>query len=235
VLYARSSSQTQLRAGEQGAGSRVPPDDQRQFVDRPQLKHIYETGTQADGHGFDFVDPAELAASNDAATYYAWDAKPGLRFVSIDTVSEGGVVGQSDDGNVDDPQWRWLEAQLAAADRAGKLVVVFGHHPIRTLTADVADEAASPCTTEDSHGHDVNPGCDLDPRPSSPLHLGDDLVQLLSAHDNVVAYVAGHTHENEIRPCGRTPRREVARRAATGGRSTPPPRPTGPSSTGSSS
>ena len=113
-------------------------------------------------------------------------------------------MGESDDGNIDDPQSRWLEAQLDAADSAGKLVVVFGHHPIRTLTANVPDEAASPCTTEDSHGHDVSPGCDLDPRPSAPLHLGDDLVQLLSAHPRVVVYVAGHTHENEIRPCGRT-------------------------------
>ncbi|MFN2616320.1 MAG: hypothetical protein ABR581_04255 [Thermoleophilaceae bacterium] len=180
----------------------VPPDVQRQFVDRIQLKQIYEGGIQANGHGFKLVDPAEQSASHGVATYYAWDPKPGLRFINIDTVSEGGVAGDSSSGNIDDPQWQWLQRQIVDAERAGKLIVVIGHHPIRSLTAHVPDEEASPCSANDAHGHDENPGCDRDPRNSQPLHVGADLVQLLSSHHRVVAYVAGHTHENKVLACG---------------------------------
>jgi hypothetical protein len=48
----------------------------------------------------------------------------------------------------------------------------------------------------------VNPGCDLDPRDSTPLHGGADFARLLSRYPHVVAYVAGHTHENKLLPCG---------------------------------
>jgi metallophosphoesterase (TIGR03767 family) len=180
----------------------VRPDEERRFVDRAELKEIYSAGIQADDHGFAYVDPEENLASNFSATYYSWDAKPGLRFVSIDTVSDGGVIESSSNGNIDNPQWQWLEDELDAAEAQGKVVVLFGHHPIRSLTAQVPDELAAPCTVDDEHGHDVNPGCDLDPRLSAPVHLGDELRALLSAHPNVIAYVAGHTHENEVLACG---------------------------------
>ena len=180
----------------------VRPDEQRRFVDRFELKKIYSDGIQADDHGFAYVDPAENIASRYSASYYAWDARPGMRFISLDTVSDGGVVEQSSNGNIDDPQWLWLERELDRAEARGQVVVVYGHHPIRSLTSMVADELAAPCTAPDEHGHDVNPGCDLDPRLSTPIHGGPDLAGLLSAHPNVVAYVAGHTHENKVLACG---------------------------------
>ena len=104
------------------------------------------------------------------------------------------------DGNIDNPQFQWIAGQLAAAEAADELVILFGHHPIRSLTADLPDELAPPCTINDLHGHDVNPGCDGDPRDSQPIHLGADLEALLLAHPNVIAYVAGHTHEHKITP-----------------------------------
>ncbi|MGH2762184.1 MAG: hypothetical protein ACRDLD_06345, partial [Thermoleophilaceae bacterium] len=187
------------------AGFAVRPDEPgRRFVDRRELKRIYSDGIQGDDHGFAYIDPAELAASGGSATYWAHDLKPGIRFISIDTVSDGGVVEASSQGNIDDPQWRWLGRELDAARQAGKLIVVFGHHPIRSLSANVPDEAAQPCTAPDQHGHDVNPGCDLDPRSSAPVHLGEDLRGLLSGNPNVIAYVAGHTHENKVLACGST-------------------------------
>jgi hemolysin type calcium-binding protein len=196
-----------------GLGFAVRPDEPgRRFVDRVELKRIYSTGIQEDGHGFDFIDPAELTASGFAATYWSRDLKPGIRFISIDTVSDGGVVQESSEGNIDDPQWQWLQRELARAEADGKLTVVFGHHPIRSLVSHVPDEAAQPCSghydangsysSPDSHGHDANPGCDLDPRNSSPVHEGEDLRALLSEHHNVIAYVAGHTHENKVLACG---------------------------------
>ena len=196
-----------------GVGFAVRPDvSGRHFLDRVQLKRVYSSGSQADGHGFSYVDPAELAASGFSATYWARDLKPGFRFISIDTVSEGGVVQASADGNIDDPQFRWLKKELDRAEADGKLVIAFAHHPIRSLTASPPDEAAQRCSgrydasgsysNPDESGHDANPGCDLDPRPSTPIHQGDDLRALFNAHSNVIAYVAGHTHENKILPCG---------------------------------
>ena len=196
-----------------GIGFAVRPDDAgRRFVDRVELKRIYSSGIQEDGHGFDFIDRAELSASGFAATYWSRELKPGIRFISLDTVSDGGVVEESSSGNIDDPQWRWLERELDRAESRGELVIAFGHHPIRSLSSDVPDEAAQRCagsynesgtyTSPDEHGHDANPGCDLDPRSSSPIHQGDDLRALLSDHRNVIAYVAGHTHENKVLACG---------------------------------
>jgi hypothetical protein len=180
----------------------VRPDESRRHVDKAQLKAVYAAGTQADGHGFGLVNAAQNTASNGAASYYAWDPKPGVRFIALDTVSEGGVIALSAEGNLDNPQFEWLRGEIAAATAARKLIVVFGHHPIRSLTANVTDETAPACTRNDSHAHDVNPGCDRDPRSSSPIRLGRDVQGLFNANPNVVAYVTGHTHENKVFACG---------------------------------
>ena len=59
-----------------------------------------------------------------------------------------------------------------------------------------ADEAAGACTPP-------KPGCDADPRKSTPLHRGTagakNVRDLFLKYRNVVAYVAGHTHDNDIR------------------------------------
>jgi hypothetical protein len=199
----------------------VPPDEGRQFVSTPQIKAIHAANDPVEQHGFGFVDPDEQENSDGAASYYAWDPPqaPGLRFISVDTDSVGGVPGPfgpqptgSANGSIDDPQFQWLKDELDAAQLAGKLVVLFGHHPVRAMDSLVPDEAASPCTAGDDHGHDVNPGCDLDPRSSEPLHLGDPeaaealgseekaFADLLGTYPNVLAYIAGHTHENEVLP-----------------------------------
>jgi len=195
-------------------GFAVPPDEERRFVDRVELKRIYGAGIQADAHGFDFVDPVQNGDSGFTASYYAWEPKPGLRFISLDTVSEGGAVFGSPQGNIDDPQFRWLQGELARANTERKVVVLFGHHPIRSITSATPDETAARCSgrytnaegtysgSPDRHGHDANPGCDLDPRGSSPIHLGGDLARLLSSQKHVIAYLAGHSHSNRVTPCG---------------------------------
>jgi 3',5'-cyclic AMP phosphodiesterase CpdA len=183
----------------------VPGDPKRQFVSKKQYKDIFRAGTQADGHGFDFVDPAEESASKGAAGYYSWTPTPGMRFISVDTVAEGGTIvtptgNSTSEGNVDHPQYEWLRGQLQAATAADELVVLFSHHAPESLQADAADELAPPCLLADPHGHDVNPGCDLDPRSSQPIHLQADLVSLLHQFPNAIAWVAGHSHDNVINP-----------------------------------
>lgn len=178
----------------------VPPDKDRQFVSKQQYRQLHMTGRQGDGHGFGFVDPSELAASNGSASYYAWTPKAGLRFIALDTTSGAGIAGESASGNIDGPQFAWLTRELDAAEAANQLVVLFGHHPIRSLTASTPDEAAPPCLLPGLYGHDLNAGCDVDPRSSSPIKVGADLQALLLAHPHVVAYIAGHTHENKVTP-----------------------------------
>jgi hypothetical protein len=164
---------------------RVPPDPDRRVVDRRAYKRALGRGT-----GLRHVDPREERASGGTASYYAFAPRRGLRMVSIDTVAEGG----SADGNVDHPQYRWLRRTLGRAQRRGELIVVFGHHTLETMSATVADEAAGDCP---------DPGCDEDPRRSTPIHRGTagrgSVRDLLLRHRNVVAYVAGHVHNNDVR------------------------------------
>ncbi|MGH2957947.1 MAG: hypothetical protein ACRDL6_13255 [Solirubrobacterales bacterium] len=214
-----------LLLGAGAVGMVVPPDPARRFLSKQQTKAIYAANGVDNAHGFGFVDPAELAASNDSASYYSWSPPeaPGFRFISLDTNSEGGQTAEgvgagSANGNIDDPQFQWLRAELDAAKAADELVVLFGHHPIRSLNTEIVDEQAAPCTTTDSHPgddpqHDLNPGCDSDPRVSVPVHLGEDpmpgdpresLVELLDGYPHVLTYVAGHTHENRVTPFPRS-------------------------------
>ena len=104
---------------------------------------------------------AQLDDSEGTASYYAFTRK-GVRFISLDTVAEGG--GQS--GNLDDPQYRWLRAELKRARKNDELAVAFGHHTLGTMDNTRNDEQAGECQPADE------PGCDRDPRRSTPLHRG---------------------------------------------------------------
>jgi metallophosphoesterase (TIGR03767 family) len=181
----------------------VPGDPNRRFVSKKQYKDVFKAGTQKDGHGFGLIDATQETASRGAAGYYAWSPTPGLKFIALDTVAEAGTIltpsgASTSDGNVDNPQFQWLRGQLQAATTANQLVVLFSHHAPESLVADIPDEVAPPCTTNDSHGHDINPGCDLDPRLSFPIHLESDLVALLHEYPNAIAWVAGHSHDNVV-------------------------------------
>ena len=176
----------------------VPPDAERGFADRPTYRALHATGRQADAHGFAFVDREELEASRGDASYYAFTPKPGIRMIAINTVAEGDKIRST--GNLDSPQFRWIQREIAAAERRAELIVLFGHHPIGSLTNRAADEEAGDCALRAVTG----PGCDRDPRVSRPLRLGPDLRALLLAHPHVIAYVAGHTHENRINAHRRT-------------------------------
>jgi metallophosphoesterase (TIGR03767 family) len=182
----------------------VPGDPQRQFVSKKQYKDVFKAGTQADGHGFGLIDAAQESASKGAAGYYAWSPAPGTRFVALDTVAEAGTIATpngsfTSEGNIDDPQFQWLRGQLEAATAADQLVVLFSHHAPESLSADAPDELALPCLVfRPVLGHHLNPGCDLDPRSSQPIHLEEDMVGLLHEFPNAIAWVAGHSHANVV-------------------------------------
>ena len=186
----------------------VPPDPNRQYADKAQQRAIYTSGSQSDDHGFAYVDPAELAASRNSAMYYSFNPEPGIRFIALDTNTTGGgllidpLTGDTTaEGNIDHPQFRWLRSELEEAEANDELVVTYAHHASTSMDFSLPDELALPCLgINDGHGHDINPGCDTDPRSSSPIHTSGDFVGLLSSFPNVITHVAGHSHENEVIP-----------------------------------
>ncbi|HEX4692317.1 MAG TPA: hypothetical protein VH276_16595 [Solirubrobacteraceae bacterium] len=172
------------------AGARqVPPDPARRFVGKAEFRRLMRTGDHA--HGLAYTDRRQLRASKGTASYYAFTRGP-IRYIALDTVAEGG----NQSGNLDDPQYRWLAGELKAARRAGRLVIVYGHHTMATMDNLLRDEDAKPCASAGE------PGCDRDPRLSTPIHRGlvgrKTVGALLEGTPNVIAYVAGHTHENKV-------------------------------------
>ncbi len=101
--------------------------------------------------------------------YYSFDQGP-VRCVVLDSVNPNGYA----DGSIDKPQHTWLTNLLAAS--TDKYVFVFSHHTSKTMTNPL-----------------VLTGLDLNPRV-----LGDEIVATLLASKNVVAWVNGHTHRNEV-------------------------------------
>ena len=92
--------------------------------------------------------------------------------VSLDTTNQAGGA----DGSLGSEQLQWLEQQLSAHQDA--YVVVFSHHPSDRMT-------------------NLAP----DPRdPHEPRHPGDEVLALLHAHPQVIAWVNGHCHRNRITP-----------------------------------
>ncbi len=165
----------------------VPPDPDRRILSTTEYKD--EIGGS---HGYRHVEAAERKASEENATYYAFRPRNGVELISLDTVAEGG----GSTGNLDHPQYQWLERKLKAAKKAKRLVIAYGHHTLATMSNSRKDEDAGSCAPT------PKPGCDADPRRSSPIHRGTtgaaSVRALLLRYPNVVAYVAGHTHDNRI-------------------------------------
>jgi metallophosphoesterase (TIGR03767 family) len=101
--------------------------------------------------------------------YYTFD-KGLCRFVVLDTVNPNGYA----DGSIDQTQFTWLKSVLAAS--ADRLVMVFSHHTSDTMTNGLN-----------------GPGLDTDTRILGPAVLAE-----LLAHDQVIAWINGHTHKNQV-------------------------------------
>lgn len=175
----------------------VPPDPKRRLVSKRAYKNIFKAGDDPNGHGFGFIDPAEERASNGSAGYYSFSPRRGVRFITLDTNSEGGKVLVSSEGNIDNPQFEWFEKELKKATALNEVVIVFSHHAVTSLGASIPDENALACGTAAAAGA---PGCDADPRRSTPIKLEDDLMGLMHKYPNAIAWVAGHSHDNRVIP-----------------------------------
>ncbi|OIK23431.1 TIGR03767 family metallophosphoesterase [Streptomyces malaysiense] len=113
-----------------------------------------------------------LANLHAGTQYYAFRIAGDVIGISLDTTDAGGHY----QGSVGTAQLKWLERTLQG--NKGSYVIVFSHHTSDSMTNTRPD-----------------PG-----RPGETRHTGAELVTLLCRHANVLAWVNGHKHENEITP-----------------------------------
>jgi metallophosphoesterase (TIGR03767 family) len=92
-----------------------------------------------------------------------------VAFVALDTVNPNGGA----EGSIDEAQLQWLQEQLVVHQELA--VVVLSHHNIHEMT--------NPRRGDGAPGRRV---------------LGDEIVRVLLAHPQVIAWVNGHAHRNEI-------------------------------------
>jgi metallophosphoesterase (TIGR03767 family) len=170
-----------------GPSRQVTADPNRQLLTRAEIvqQHFTTTG-QPSGHGYTSQNVT------DGTAYYTFDVGL-IRFIVMDTVNQGGGAS----GSLDSVQFSWLGQQLTAGsssylDASGEVVrqrvrdrlfILFSHHTIATMD---------------------NPS--LAAGETGPRVLGPQVQALLLQFPNVIAWVNGHTHINQVtgfaRPSG---------------------------------
>ncbi|MEU6775654.1 TIGR03767 family metallophosphoesterase [Streptomyces sp. NPDC046759] len=123
------------------------------------------------GHGP--VGHGYSSANLDAGTqYYAFRIADDVIGISLDTTDAGGFY----EGSVGTAQLKWLDKTLK--DNKDSYAVVFSHHTSKSMDNTRPDPA----------------------RPGEKRHSGAEVISVLSAHANVLAWVNGHVHRNVITP-----------------------------------
>ncbi|MEV0599831.1 TIGR03767 family metallophosphoesterase [Streptomyces sp. NPDC050315] len=107
---------------------------------------------------------------HDDQLYYSFQVADDVIGISLDTTDPGGHYT----GSVGTAQLNWLERQLK--EHKDSYVLAFSHHTSKTMDNTRPDPA----------------------RPDEGRHGGDELVRLLSGHRNVLAWINGHSHKNDI-------------------------------------
>lgn len=108
---------------------------------------------------------------NTGNTYWSADLSTNFRLFVLDTCNQ--VAGP--DGAVPESQFNWLKTQLQQAQQEKKMAIVISHHNSQTL-----ENAAEPIWGGET------------------LYHAPEFIDMLSSFPNMVAWVNGHTHINEI-------------------------------------
>ncbi|NUS28766.1 MAG: TIGR03767 family metallophosphoesterase [Streptomyces sp.] len=110
-------------------------------------------------------------ANLDAGTqYYSFRIADDVIGISLDTTDAGGHY----EGSVGTAQLKWLEKTLT--DNKDSYAILFSHHTSQSMDNTRPDPA----------------------RPGERRHSGAEVVALLARHRNVLAWVNGHIHRNDI-------------------------------------
>ena len=139
----------------------VTADPARRVVTRADFVAAHHTPqARPPGHGFGTGPQA----------YYRHDHGARVTFLVLDTVNGHGGW----QGSLDVEQLDWLDAELTAADREQRYVVLASHHPLMTLVNDRVTGGS---------GRRV---------------LGPELEAVLARHPSVVLWLNGHLHKVAI-------------------------------------
>lgn len=174
-----------------GAGPLVQGDPRRRPLRKSEWiqEHFDTTGTPA-GHGFSAANVASGEGN------YDFSPRPGLRFVVLDTINEGG----GDGGNVDERQFRWLDDVLTRADANHELVLTFAHHTLETMNMPFASPFAPGDTggnMEPTVHYGLGPEGQTQPC-TGPADPNETVRCLFLRHPAVIAFVNGHEHRNHV-------------------------------------
>ncbi|MDT0542066.1 TIGR03767 family metallophosphoesterase [Streptomyces lonegramiae] len=148
----------------------VTPDERR----APISRHDYLAAHLSPAHtGPGPVGHGYTEANLDEGTcYYSFRISDGVLGISLDTTDPGGHYT----GSLGTAQLRWLERTLKA--HKDDRILVFSHHYSRSMDNLNRDPA----------------------RSGEARHGGDEVVALFKRHPQVLAWINGHSHKNEITP-----------------------------------
>lgn len=169
----------------------VQPDPRRHLLDHSEwiAKHFEgATGPGPAGHGFQAGQPDR--------GHYTYRLGERLLLIGLDSVNYDGLAsGIIRDGSLGQPdQFGWLDDQLALARNNGDRVIVIAHHSLRTMNnVDWFGSGDQHCGLIDQEGEP--PGA-----PTCEETGNEPLEALFYRHGNVIAYIAGHEHVNNIEP-----------------------------------
>lgn len=183
----RVKALTDLAAQNSGLVRLVTPDPKRRLLSRADMVREHFSTTGLRGHGFtqrNLVDGTAYYGFTRPAP--AGSGGRSVRGIVLDTNNPSGYA----DGSIDRTQLRWLEAELKAGSSRyyapdgtrvrhvvkDKLFVLFSHHTLGTMVNGLGGDRV----------------------------LGDEIEALLLRFPNVVLWVNGHTHVNEVIPHRRT-------------------------------
>lgn len=131
------------------------------------------------GHGF------SQESVDTGRGYYSFEIAPNVVGISLDSTNRAGYTA----GSLGHEQYVWLENLLKSGNStyydgwdfkikrpvADKLFIVFSHHTISSMNNLIPD-----------------------PKKLELRHSGTDVRDMLKRFPNVVAWVNGHTHQNEV-------------------------------------
>jgi metallophosphoesterase (TIGR03767 family) len=161
----------------------------RQFSVADFISEHFKTTTLPKGHGF-----SEFNIENSVA-YYTFRVAEKITGIVLDTNNPNGNlldINEAPNGAIGTKQVAWMEQQLQKVhsnyfnsqgdliytNNKDELVLIYGHHSIRTQT------------------NNFNDVFDEDPQRI----LGDEFLKILHRYPNVIAYICGHEHKSRIFP-----------------------------------
>ena len=146
-------------------GRAVPPDPDRRIINKAEYRDVMARATGRARLRRDDAS-ASCARSKGTASYYASRRARGLRFISLDTVAEGGGAER---------QPRRPAVPLAQARAAQGAPARPSSSSCSATTRSATMTQHAPPTRPPARASPPDePGCDTDPRRSTPLHRGLD-------------------------------------------------------------